>query len=185
MSVSECALTSSIWKAAGVCRNVFWMAIVCVTPLRFCGADTFRSGASIGMLLAGYSDVGIDVEICGSSRETHLLTWPQTEQVKPPTDIGKCLLPQHKWHCSVCPTECFGQNVLQTHLYVGIEGKPQNPMEICTSDFTVRSCFPKRLRVAVQLDGLHHITHITFATHIHSYIDLFSICAVNVKNCLD
>lgn len=69
---------------------------VCFSSLRFRGADTFRSGASIGMLLAGYSDVGIDVEICGSSRETHLLTRPQTEQVKPPTDIGKQLLPQHK-----------------------------------------------------------------------------------------
>lgn len=89
----------------GVCSR--WRLCVCYSSHRFCGADTFRSGASIGMLLAGYSDVGIDVEICGSSRETHLLTWPQTEQVKPPTDIGKWLLPQHKWHCSVCPTECF------------------------------------------------------------------------------
>lgn len=55
----------------------------CVCLCRFCGAEFIRSGASVGMLLAGYSDVGIDVEICGSSWETHLFTRPQSQPVKP------------------------------------------------------------------------------------------------------
>lgn len=97
--VSVCACTSGIWCASSCVRVCSRRHLcVCYSPCRFCGADFVRSGESVGMLLAGYIDVGTDVEICGSSRETHLLTWPQTQQVKSPTDTGKCLLPQHRWH---------------------------------------------------------------------------------------
>lgn len=181
MSVSECALTSSIWSAAGVCRSVFSMAFVCLLLLSQVLWSWHFQIRCIYWNAAGWIfwcwDWCGDLWITPGNSSSHLTSnWTGKT-----SDIGKRLLPQHKWHCS----ECFDQNVLQTHLYVGIEGKPQNSMEISTSDFTIQSCFPKRLRVVVQLDGLHHITHITFATHIHSYIDPCSICAVNVKNCLD